>query len=222
MGMSREFQQYIFAPFSRAEEVKAKHIQGTGLGMSIAQGIVSAMKGDIRVESELGRGSRFTVTLYLGIGDLAENGAQEPDCVQAEPDDSTKANTPAWHILLAEDNELNMEIAMTILQESGLTVDGAVNGKEAVKRFTGSSPGTYDAILMDLQMPVMDGYEAAREIRNSGHPQSGDIPIIALTANAFAEDIAKAMTAGMNDHVAKPVDFNKLLAILQKNIGNEK
>ncbi|PNV60909.1 hybrid sensor histidine kinase/response regulator [Clostridium sp. chh4-2] len=222
MGMSREFQQYIFAPFSRAEEVKAKHIQGTGLGMSIAQGIVSAMKGDIRVESELGRGSRFTVTLYLGIGDSAENGAQETDCVQAEPDDSTKAKTPALHILLAEDNELNMEIAMTILQESGLTVDGAVNGKEAVKRFCASCPGTYDAILMDLQMPVMDGYEAAREIRNSGHPQSKDIPIIALTANAFAEDIAKTMTAGMNDHVAKPVDFNKLLAILQKNIGNEK
>lgn len=223
IGMSEEFQKFIFAPFSREEEVKEKHIQGTGLGMSIAHGIVSAMKGDIQVESEKGRGSRFTVTLYLGIRTsgsdcgLRQDPEQEENGGFGEPAAGT---SPGWHILLAEDNELNMEIAQTLLQESGLTVDCTVNGREAAERFLSSAPGTYDAILMDLQMPVMDGYTSAREIRGSAHPQAADIPIIALTANAFAEDIARAMTSGMNDHVAKPVDFGKLLAILKKNIGD--
>lgn len=221
IGMTEEFQQYIFAPFSRAEEVKEKHIQGTGLGMSIAHGIVTAMKGDIQVESVKGRGSRFTVTLYLGIRNSDTDRDQEPDSMQAEYSSfgtQSSEESPGWHILMAEDNELNMEIALTILQESGLTVDCAVNGQETVEIFCNSQPGTYDAILMDIQMPVMDGYTASREIRSSRHPQAADIPIIALTANAFAEDIARAMTSGMNDHVAKPVDFGKLLGILKKHI----
>lgn len=222
MGMTTEFQKYVFAPFSRADEVKKEHIQGTGLGMSIAQGIVAAMKGDIRVESEKGRGSRFTVTLYLGIEEEGGKCGKSLEAGRAvqEHREQKDDTLPKWHVLMAEDNGLNMEIARTILEESGLSVDCAVNGQEAVELFCNSSPGTYDAILMDLQMPVMDGYMAAREIRSSSHPQAAYIPIIALTANAFAEDIARAMTSGMNDHVAKPVDFGKLLAILKKHIGD--
>ena len=190
--------------------------------MSIAQGIVAAMKGDIRVESEKGRGSRFTVTLYLGIEEEGGKCGKSLEAGRAvqEHREQKDDTLPKWHVLMAEDNGLNMEIARTILEESGLSVDCAVNGQEAVELFCNSSPGTYDAILMDLQMPVMDGYTAAREIRSSSHPQAAYIPIIALTANAFAEDIARAMTSGMNDHVAKPVDFGKLLAILKKHIGD--
>lgn len=121
-------------------------------------------------------------------------------------------------LLLVEDNGLNMEIAKTILQQYGLAIDGVENGSEAVRTFVQSKPGTYQAVLMDLQMPVMDGYEASREIRGSGHPQAESIPIIALTANAFAEDIAKTLAAGMNDHVSKPIDFKRLLYLLDKFI----
>lgn len=218
IGMSEEFKKYIFAPFTRAEDVK--HIQGTGLGMSIAQGIVDAMKGDIRVESKKNQGSRFTVTLYLKIS--------EPDKVTSRSNRSSGAEAKevlqgfasmnGVHVLLAEDNELNMEIAKTILEEAGLSVDGVENGKEALDTFAASAPGTYQAIFMDIQMPVMDGYEASRNIRVCSHPQAETIPIIALTANAFAEDIAKALTAGMNDHVPKPIDYERLLAVLEKAI----
>lgn len=121
-------------------------------------------------------------------------------------------------LLLVEDNELNMEIAETLLRDAGFIVDRAENGYEALKLFNDSEPGTYDAILMDLQMPVMDGYTAASEIRSSSHPEAKSVPIIALTANAFAEDISKVMAAGMNDHVTKPIDFDRLLAALRKCI----
>ena len=122
-------------------------------------------------------------------------------------------------LLLAEDNELNMEIATTILRESGLAVDCAENGKEAVDIFLKSAPDRYQAILMDIQMPIMDGYSAAREIRGSEHPQARDIPIIAVTANAFAEDVAKALRAGMNDHISKPINFENLKKLLQKYLA---
>lgn len=216
IGMTEEFVKYIFAPFTRAEDVK--HIQGTGLGMSIAQGIVDAMKGDIRVESEKGQGSRFTVTLYLKIAESDKVTSRLCRCQGDEAKETLKglSSMKGIRVLLAEDNELNMEIAKTILEEAGLSVDGAENGKIALDTFALSSPGTYQAIFMDIQMPVMDGYEAARRIRGCGHPQAEGIPIIALTANAFAEDIAKALTAGMNDHVPKPIDYERLLAVLQK------
>lgn len=215
IGMSGEFMKYMFAPFTRDEGVS--HIQGTGLGMSIAQGIVEAMKGDIRVESKLGEGSRFTVTLYLRIADPSE--AVKPELCHMTGDDTfNQIPIEGKRILLAEDNELNMEIAKTMLQEAGLKVDEAENGKIALEKFAGSEPGTYDAVFMDIQMPVMDGYEAARSIRSCAHPQSGTVPIIALTANAFAEDIAKALAAGMNDHVQKPIDYGRLLSVFRQNL----
>lgn len=215
VGMSEDFMNCIFAPFTRAADVS--HIQGTGLGMSIADGIVKAMNGDIRVESEKGKGSRFTVTLYLKIAEPASavRGKDDEAGSRVQEMQGEKPRR-GIRILLAEDNELNMEIAMSILQEEGLTVEGVGNGEEALEAFASSLPGTYQAIMMDIQMPVMDGYEATRRIRRCGHPQAEDIPIIALTANAFAEDIAKSMVAGMNDHVSKPVDYKKLLTVLQR------
>lgn len=218
IGIDKEFQNCIFTPFSRAENTKLQHIQGTGLGMSIAQGIVAAMQGDIQIESEPGAGSRFIVTLHLNI-------------VQPENCTDTSANDTCFHtggdclsgkhILLVEDNTLNMEIAQTLLQQAGLIVSTAENGLEAFHMFTASEPGTYQAILMDLQMPVMDGCTAARKIRGTVHPQSETIPIIALTANAFAEDIARSLAAGMNDHISKPIDYQKLLERLSKAIRPE-
>lgn len=210
IGMSREYQDYIFVPFSRAEDSRARHIQGTGLGMSIAQEIITAMQGNIRVESEPDKGSRFMVTLHLQL----VGPQQQNICQEETPPENPEESLQGKRVLLAEDNELNMEIAQTILEEAGVVVDGAVNGQEALELFQSSPPGAYFAVLMDLQMPVMDGYTCTRRIRNSGHPQAGVIPIIALTANAFAEDIAKAMAAGMNGHVSKPIDYRRLFEIL--------
>lgn len=211
IGMSKEFLKYIFEPFARDERVK--HIQGTGLGMSIAHGIVSAMKGNIQIESEKGKGSCFTVKLYLKIADESNEERNKINLSET----GTKT-IKGKRILIAEDNALNMEIVQTILQGMGFITEGAVNGKEAVELFKISEKGKYSAILMDLQMPVMDGYTAAYEIRNCNHPQSVSIPIIALTANAFAEDIAKVLAVGMNNHVSKPIDYNRLLGVLKENI----
>lgn len=220
IGMSRDFLNYIFVPFSRAEEAKSCHIQGTGLGMPIALGIVTAMQGNIQVESMPGKGSRFIVTLNLKIAEPLSEKQAGPEFTPALssyselPEIRKKAD--GKRLLLAEDNLLNMEIAQTILSDAGFTVDGAFNGEEALQLFLDSEPGTYDAILMDLQMPVMDGYTATRKIRASSHPQASEILIIALTANAFAEDITKALTAGMNDHVAKPIDYRQLFELLTR------
>lgn len=222
IGISKDYIDFVFVPFSRADEVRRRSIQGTGLGMSIAQGIVEAMQGDIRVESEEGRGSRFTVTLNLKA---AEDEKEESDAVFSEEPDRKNGEAAVetdtmkgMCLLLAEDNELNMEIAKTLLEESGFVIDGAENGAVALSKFINSTPGTYQAILMDLQMPVMDGYTAARKIRKSGHAQAGKIPIIALTANAFTEDVAKALAAGMNSHESKPIDYQRLLSTLKRLI----
>lgn len=214
IGMSKEYLDVVFVPFSRADEVKEKGIQGTGLGMAIAHKIVTAMDGNIQVESEKGKGSRFIVTLNLKLAN--EETTTQPDSVfMKETVGNPLKNTC---LLIAEDNELNMEIAMTILSEKGFHVKGVRNGKEAVDVFTQSDPGTYQAILMDLQMPVMDGYQACRMIRSSEHPQALSIPVIALTANAFAQDVAKSMAAGMNDHISKPIDYKRLIQVLQNLI----
>ncbi len=218
IGMSREFLDYIFVPFSREEDSQVRRLQGTGLGMAISQGIVNAMQGDIRVESEKGKGSRFIITLNLKIREPEEERKPGDSPAEDKNGPETSDSLQGLRILLVEDNELNMEIAKTILIQSGLLIDSAENGEEALQIFTGSEPGTYQAVLMDLQMPVMDGYTASKEIRASGHPQAKTIPIIALTANAFAEDITKALASGMNDHVSKPIDFERLLSVLQKYI----
>ena len=222
IGMDEDFLNYIFVPFSRADDSKARNVQGTGLGMSIAQGIVTAMNGNIQVESKKSEGSRFIVTLNLKIADpdqVAEHRmAGFPTYDGTEEGVRTLQLMKGKQLLLVEDNQLNMEIAETILTEAGFLVDKAENGKQALEMFVDSEPGYYQAVLMDLQMPVMDGYAATKEIRNSGHPQSGSIPVIALTANAFAEDMAKALAAGMNDHVSKPIDYGRLIKVLQKNM----
>lgn len=226
IGMSRDFLDYVFVPFSRSDDDKVQSVQGTGLGMSIAHGIVSAMGGNIQVESELGLGSRFSVTLNLKTEDFDQAAGLPtnellPDSATQSANQENDAFPAGKHLLLAEDNELNMEIAKTLLEEIGFAVQGVENGQEAVDTFCQSEPGTYDAILMDLQMPVMDGCTAARRIRASSHAQAHSIPVIALTANAFAEDIAKTLAAGMNDHVSKPVDFGRLMEVLRRHIQQD-
>ena len=218
IGISEEFLDHIFVPFAREENCHVRKVQGTGLGMSISHGIVTAMQGSIRVESKQGAGSRFIVTLTIRT--LEEEGGEAAVLRALSGNTGRKLETclQGLRLLLVEDNELNMEIAETLLRDAGFIVDRAENGYEALKLFNDSEPGTYDAILMDLQMPVMDGYTAAREIRSSSHPEAKTVPIIALTANAFAEDISKVMAAGMNDHVTKPIDFDRLLAALRKCI----
>lgn len=225
IGMSPDFVERIFVPFNREDDVRARNIQGTGLGMPIAREIINAMRGNIQVESQKGKGSRFVVTLTLKTAESEKN-ARKAAWEEAAWGSKTEDQDPpgtlrGQRLMLVEDNELNMEIAKTILEESGMAVDCAENGEEALQMFVRSKPGTYQAILMDLQMPVMDGYTAAREIRKSRHPQAAGIPIIALTANAFAEDIAKAQTAGMDDHIPKPIDFSRLLGVLQRYAGRE-
>lgn len=222
IGMDTDFLNYIFVPFSRADDSKVRRVQGTGLGMSIAQGIVSAMNGNIQAESRKGQGSRFIVTLNLKIADsdqvtehrMAGFGVQGAPGSDSWCSDRLRGK----RLLLVEDNELNMEIAETILTEAGFVVENAENGKEALDRFLASEPGHYQAVLMYLQMPAMDGYTAAKEIRSSTHPQALTVPVIFLTANAFAEDMAKALAAGMNDHVSKPIDYKRLIRVLEKNI----
>jgi len=218
IGISEEFLDHIFVPFAREENCHVRKVQGTGLGMSISHGIVTAMQGSIRVESKQGAGSRFIVTLTIRT--LEEEGGEAAVLRALSGNTGRKLETclQGLRLLLVEDNELNMEIAETLLRDAGFIVDRAENGYEALKLFNDSEPGTYDAILMDLQMPVMDGYTAASEIRSSSHPEAKTVPIIALTANAFAEDISKVMAAGMNDHVTKPIDFDRLLAALRKCI----
>lgn len=215
IGMPEEYMKQIFEPFSRACVPAVQEQQGTGLGMSIAYGIVSTMQGDIQVESQEGKGSCFTVTLNFRIqGKEEENAEGMQVCIPEEDGDYTVLE--GKRILLVEDNALNREIAMAILCEHGLKVDEAENGQAAYERFISSGPGTYEAVLMDLQMPVMDGCTAARMIRASSHPQARTIPIIALTANAFAEDVAKALTSGMNYHIAKPINFHQLFHALKQ------
>lgn len=226
IGMPESFKDYIFVPFSRAESVRSRNIQGTGLGMSIAQGIVEAMQGNIQVESEENRGSRFTVTLNLKIADgekgiykSTEPGDEGSEHKKGSPvvkNAGSREEMKGMRLLLVEDNALNQEIARTLLEEAGFQIDCADDGAQALENFRLSEPGTYKAVLMDLQMPVMDGCTAAREIRRSSHPDGRTIPIIALTANAFAEDVAKALAAGMDDHISKPIDYQRLLTTLER------
>lgn len=217
IGMTEEFLEHIFVPFMR-ENDSSIQTKGTGLGMSISQGIVSAMQGNIQVESKKNVGSRFTVSLSL---ELDEKGPTEKELYDASMAVRALRERNKKHpirLLVAEDNALNMEIVRAILEDAGFLIEEAVNGQEALTAFNKSQEGYYQAVLMDLQMPVMDGYQAARKIRESGHPQAGRIPIIALTANAFAEDMAKALAAGMDDHVAKPIDYDRLFFVLDKYI----
>jgi signal transduction histidine kinase/ActR/RegA family two-component response regulator len=214
IGMTQEFMDHIFEPFTRAVDSRTNRIEGTGLGMPIAVNVAKMMGGDIKVESQPGKGSRFTVTVYLKIKDsleMEENPENESGLKSlGECDFSGKK------VLLVEDNELNVEVASEILAIAGFEVTTAKNGKEAVEIFAGKDMGYFDLILMDVQMPVMNGYEATREIRHLQREDAWSIPIIAMTANAFADDIQDAMEAGMNAHLSKPLDIHKLKQCLKE------
>lgn len=211
IGMSEEFLSHIFDPYSRETHFSARVTVGTGLGMPIVKSLVQQMSGEINVESRLGQGSRFTVTIPLEVVEDAL-----PAAAEREPDPHPGFDLSGRRILVAEDNALNMEITTEILNMSGVEVLQAVNGAEAVQIFQAAAPYSIDAILMDMQMPVMDGCEAAQAIRALSKPDAATVPIIAVTANAFAEDIDKTTNAGMNGHVSKPIDLVLLHQTLER------
>ena len=203
MGMSADFKKTIFDPFTRAESSVTNKIQGTGLGMAITKNLVEAMGGTIDVESELGQGSCFEVLIDLRIAEDRFVSSAE----QAEKDEPAGNVLKGMRFLCAEDNELNAEILMELLKIEGAECTICENGKRVLEAFEQSAPGDYDMILMDVQMPVMNGYEATKAIRRSSHELAKTIPIIAMTANAFSEDIQHSLAAGMNAHVSKPVEM---------------
>ena len=206
MGMSADFKETIFDPFTRAEGSVTNKIQGTGLGMAITRNLVEAMGGTIDVESELGQGSCFEVLIDLRI---AEDRSVS-STVQEEKNEQNDNIFQGMRFLCAEDNELNAEILTELLKIEGAECTICENGEEILKTFEKSAPGDYDMILMDVQMPVMNGYEATKAIRRSSHELAKKIPIIAMTANAFSEDIQHSLAAGMNAHVSKPVEMRAL------------
>ena len=214
MGMSADFKDTIFDAFTRAESSLTNKIQGTGLGMAITKNLVEAMGGSIDVDSELGQGSCFEVLLDLKIAEdrTAALAAQE------ETDEQDGNILQGMRFLCAEDNELNAEILTELLKIEGAECIICENGEEILKAFEQSAPGDYDMILMDIQMPVMNGYEATKAIRRSSHELAQTIPIIAMTANAFSEDIQHSLAAGMNAHVSKPVEMK----VLEKTIRSIK
>ena len=214
MGMSADFKDTIFDAFTRAESSMTNKIQGTGLGMAIAKNLVEAMGGTIDVESELGQGSCFEVLIDLRIAEDRFVSSAE----QAEKDEPAGNVLKGMRFLCAEDNELNAEILMELLKIEGAECTICENGKRVLEAFEQSAPGDYDMILMDVQMPVMNGYEATKAIRRSSHELAKTIPIIAMTANAFSEDIQHSLAAGMNAHVSKPVEMK----VLEKTIRSIK
>lgn len=216
IGMSKEFIQHIFEPFMRENDVYVAKHQGTGLGMAIARNIVQMMNGDIKVESKKGVGSRITAYFYIKFQDedriddiLNENQNQEQSIIKTKAFEGKR-------LLLAEDNKLNERIAVEILKSFGFYVDSANDGKKLVDMALKSPKNYYDVILMDIKMPVMDGYEATHLLRLSNRKDLKTIPIIAMTANVFSSDVNIALAAGMNEHVTKPIDWNDMFKVLQK------
>ena len=209
IGMTNEFQKHIFEPFAQEHAGSRTKFAGTGLGMPIAKKLIETMGGTITFESENGAGTTFVIRIPFKI-DLNSDKREE------KKDVSDGKSIKGLHILLAEDNELNMEIAEFVLQNEGAVVTKAWNGQEAVERFKKSEPGEFDAILMDIMMPVMNGYEAAKTIRSMDRKDAKAIPIIAMTANAFTEDRIRAKEAGMDQHIAKPIDIKTILAVFDQ------
>ena len=210
IGMSQEFQKHIFEPFERERTSTVSKVEGSGIGMGIVKKLVGLMGGTVEVESKIGVGSTFTVTIPCRIA------SQEETQAKRETGSSDQKSLSGTKILLAEDNDLNAEIAVELLQEEGCTVDRAKDGVECVDMLEKAANGTYQLILMDIQMPVMNGYDAAKKIRRMDDLPKADIPIIAMTANAFSEDKQAALDAGMNDHVSKPINRNILVPTIQK------
>lgn len=210
IGMSQEFQKHIFEPFERERTSTVSKVEGSGIGMGIVKKLVGLMGGTVEVESKIGVGSTFTVTIPCRIASEEEAQAKRA----ADPAD--RESLRGTRILLTEDNDLNAEIATELLQEEGCTVDRAKDGVECVDMLEKAANGTYQLILMDVQMPVMNGYDATKKIRRMDDPQKANIPIVAMTANAFSEDKQVALDAGMNDHIAKPINMSVLVPTLRK------
>ena len=211
IGMSPEFVEHLFTPFERERTSTVSQIQGTGLGMAITKSIVDMMGGTIEVETEKGKGTEFIITFSLPIiEEKEESNRPEPGIVSFE----------GARALLVEDNEINREIAQMLLSRAGFEVDTAVNGKQALDTVSSSEPGFYDVVLMDVQMPVMDGYTATKAIRALPDPALAGIPIIAVTANTFQEDIREAEEAGMNGHIAKPLDVAAMMDTLKRVLSS--
>ena len=208
-GMSEEFQKHMFEPFSQENSGARTTYQGTGLGLSIVKKLVDAMGGTVTVVSEKGVGTTFITEIPLKL-DPAASDAEKPE----EEIDTTVFR--GLHVLLVEDNEVNMEIAAFLLEDSGAEVTKAWNGAEGLEKFKASAPGTYDLILMDIMMPVMNGLEAAEKIRALDRPDSETVPIFAMTANAFSDDAARSRKAGMNEHLTKPLDLEKITKAVRK------
>ena len=231
IGMSEEFIAHIFEPFSREQTSTVSGIEGMGLGMAIVKKIVDRMGGTIAVKSRQGKGTEVIVILKFKVSSqpvanemralsrpeqmetFSEKEKAKQENLKEESSENPFKNKK---ILLVEDNELNREIAVELLKEEGFILDTAEDGTIAVEKMRTAKPGQYDLILMDIQMPIMDGYEATRQIRKLKNPETANIPIIAMTANAFEEDRQKALEAGMNEHVAKPIDLARLLEVVKK------
>lgn len=210
IGMSQEFQKHIFEPFERERTSTVSKVEGSGIGMGIVKKLVGLMGGTVEVESQIGVGSTFTVTIPCRVASEDELQAKRA----ADP--ANRESLRGTRILLTEDNDLNAEIATELLQEEGCTVDRAKDGVECVDMLEKAANGTYQLILMDVQMPVMNGYDATKKIRRMDDPQKANIPIVAMTANAFSEDKQVALDAGMNDHIAKPINMSVLVPTLRK------
>lgn len=214
--MSEEFLPTLFEPFSREHNTTIGKVGGTGLGMSVVKRMIDLMGGNIEVKSELGKGTVFTFMLMHKIAD------EKYYCQKMETADApdVEGNLRGKHVLLAEDNDLNAEIVVAVLEEAGLIIERVEDGVQCVNRIEQMPSGTYDLILMDIQMPNMDGYKATQCIRHLDDKKKAEILIIAMTANAFEEDKKKSFDAGMNGHIAKPIDIEKMeeviLSVLNK------
>ena len=207
IGIGEDFKAYIFEPFTQEHQGARTNYNGVGLGMSIVKKLVDQMKGTVAVDSQVGKGSLVQITLPLQAD-------QAWTARPAQEEGSVQANIAGMHVLLVEDNEINSEIVEFMLRDAGAEVVTAGDGKAAVDAFEASAPGAFDCVLMDLMMPVMSGYEAARVIRALDRADARTVPIIALSANAFEEDIALAKDAGMDAHLAKPVDIHKMFQVM--------
>ena len=208
--MSPDFLEHIFDEFARESSTTVSRIQGTGLGMTIVKKLTELMGGSIKIESEKGKGTKITVFIPMKWCD---------DFKQEDPveEQSSSSSLKGMRVLLVDDNEMNREIAEEILTEKGVIVDTANDGDVAVEKIVNSAPGTYELVLMDIQMPRMNGYDATRMIRGLPAPRKANIPIVAMTANAFEEDKKNAFLAGMDGHLAKPIDYEKLIQTLTKH-----
>jgi len=220
IGISDEQQKHLFSSFQQAEASTTRRFGGTGLGLAISKNIVEMMGGKIWIKSELGKGSVFTFTINAKKGvsnetdnDLSENGKEKKG-----KEISVDGIFAGRRILLAEDMEINREIVLALFEPTKLEIDCAVNGKDAVQKFS-ENPDGYELIFMDIQMPEMDGYEATQRIRKMNFPKAKNIPIIAMSANVFKEDVEKCFQAGMNGHVGKPLNFDEVMEKLRKYLN---